>query len=94
MQKPNQSPFQVRLDLAASNGRLTGSVAYPTGDGTIQGGTIESNQLAFFTTHTPQFATEAATIRWSCVIEIDQLRCTEADDNGVGEGNRAPQRTR
>ena len=72
MQKPNQSPFQVRLDLAASTGRLTGSVAYPTGDGTIQGGTIESNQLAFFTTHTPQFATEAATIRWNCVIEIER----------------------
>ena len=86
MQKPNQRPFQVRLDLVASDGRLTGSVAYPTGEGTIQTGTIQGNQLAFFTTHTPQFATEAATIRWNCVIEIDQLRCTEADDNGVARG--------
>jgi hypothetical protein len=86
MQKPNQSPFQVRFDLAASDGRLTGSVAYPTGDGAIQAGTIESNQLTFFTTHLPQFAPEAATIRWSCVVQIDQLQCTEADDNGVGRG--------
>ena len=86
LQKPNQRPFQVRLELAASNGGLAGSVAYPTGDGTIQGGTLRSNQLAFFTTHTPQFATEAATLRWTCVIEIDQLRCTEADDNGVARG--------
>jgi hypothetical protein len=86
MQKPNQRPFQARLDLAASDGRLTGTVAYPTGDGTIQGGTLRSNQIAFFTTHTPQFATEAATIRWSCVIEINQLQCTEADDNGVARG--------
>ena len=86
MQKQNQGPFKVQLDLAATNGKLTGSVAYPTGDGTIQGGTIESNQLAFFTTHTPQFASEAATIRWSCVIEVDQLRCTEDDDNGVARG--------
>jgi hypothetical protein len=86
MQKPNQSPFQVRLDLAASAGKLAGSVAYPTGDAAIQGGTMESNQLAFFTTHTPQFATEVATIRWNCVIDTNQLRCTEADENGVGRG--------
>ena len=86
MQKPNQRPFQARLDLAAADGRLTGTVAYPTGDGTIQGGTLRSNQLAFFTTHTPQFATEAATIRWSCVIGTNQLQCTEADDNGVARG--------
>ena len=86
MKKPNQSPFVVRLDLAAADGTLTGSVAYPTGDGTIQAGTIRSNQLAFFTSHTPQFATETATIRWSCVIETNQLQCTESDDNGVGRG--------
>lgn len=86
MQKPNQSPFQVRFDLAAYGGNLTGSVAYPTGDGAIQAGTIANGRLTFLTTHTPQFASEAATIRWSCVIQIDQLRCTEADDNGVGRG--------
>ena len=86
MQKPNQEPFEVRLALSASAGKLTGSVAYPTGDGAIQAGTIESNQLAFFTTHTPQFATEPATIRWNCVIDTNQLLCTEADENGVGRG--------
>jgi len=86
MQKPNQKAFQVRFDLATSDGKLTGSVAYPTGEGAIQGGTIRSNQLAFVTTHTPQFATEAATIRWTCVIEVNLLQCTEADDNGVGRG--------
>jgi hypothetical protein len=86
MQKPNREPFQVRLDLAASDGRLAGSVAYPTGDATIQAGTIENGALKFFTTHLPQFASEEATIRWSCAIEISQLRCTEADDNGIGRG--------
>jgi hypothetical protein len=86
MQKPNQEPFQVRFDLSEAAGTVNGSVSYPTGDGTIQAGTLKNGQLSFSTVHTPQFATEAATIRWNCTIEIDQLRCTEADDNGVGRG--------
>lgn len=86
MQKPNQRAFRVRLNLASSAGRLTGAVAYPTGDGTIQDGTLKGNRLTFFTTHVPQFASEPATIRWSGVIEISQIRLTAADENGVARG--------
>src|SRR4051794_30730994 len=31
MQKLNQQPFRIRLDLAQAGGRLTGAVGYPTG---------------------------------------------------------------
>lgn len=86
MQKSNQRPFRVRLDLAGAAGRLTGSVAYPTGDGAIQAGTLETGRLTFFTVHVPQFASEPATIRWSGTIEGDLIRFTAADDNGVAIG--------
>lgn len=90
IQKPNQRPFKVRLDLAGAAGRLTGSVAYPTGDGAIQAGVLESGRLTFFTVHVPQFASESATIRWTGIIggdsEGDLIRCTAADDYGVAIG--------
>jgi hypothetical protein len=92
MQKPNQRPFRVRLELVNSAGRFTGAVAYPTGDATIGEGTLEGNRLTFSTTHVPQFASEPATIRWSGIIEGNQLRLTAADDNGVARGlaHRSP----
>jgi hypothetical protein len=86
MQKPNQSPFQVRLDLAASDGTLT--VLSPILRVTEPSRRDNSEAISSlsYTTHTPSSQRKAATIRWSCVIEINQLRCTEADDNGVARG--------
>ena len=86
MQKPNQRPFRIRLDLAESAGKLTGAVAYPTGDAAVQAGTLQSGRLSFFTVHTPQFASEPATIRWTGAVEGDEIRFTLADDNGVARG--------
>jgi hypothetical protein len=86
MQKPAQRPFRVRLELAGGSGRIIGTVRYPTGDGSIQEGTLSGNRLAFFTVHVPQFATEPATIRWTGVIDGDLIRFTAADDNGIASG--------
>jgi len=86
MNKPNQRTYRVRLDLVDSGGKLGGSVSYPTGDGSVQGGTLENDRLKFFTVHVPQFASEPATIRWSGVIENDVIRFTAADDGGVASG--------
>ena len=92
MKKANQPPFRVRLDLTGEAGKFTGSVRYPTGDGAIQAGTLEGNRLTFFTVHVPQFASEAATIRWTGVIDGNLIRFTAADDNGVASGtaHRSP----
>src|SRR4051812_26503379 len=81
MQKLNQKPFRIRLDLAAAAGRLTGVVAYPTGDAAIQAGTLQSGRLSFFTVHTAQFASEPATIRWTGDVDGGEIRFTFADDN-------------
>ena len=86
MQKPNQRPFRIRLDITESGGQLTGMVAYPTGDGAIQAGRLESGRLTFFTTHTPQFASEPVTIRWTGTVEGDQIRVTASDEGGVARG--------
>ncbi len=86
MQKANQKPFRVRLDLVGLAGDLTGAVSYPTGDAPIQEGKIESNQLVFSTVHRPDFASEAATIRWRGIFDGNEIRFSAADDNGVARG--------
>jgi TIR domain len=87
MQKPNQSPYRIRLNLAETNGQLTGNVEYPTGGAAIQAGRREKDGLTFFTIHTPNFASEPATIRWTGTVEGDVIRFTTADDNGIAKGN-------
>ena len=86
MQKENQRPFRVRLSLVVAGTGLTGRVEYPTGDGTIQDGKLEKDRLTFFTVHTPNFASEPATIRWTGIVEGDVLRMTTADVNGTAKG--------
>ena len=92
MQKDAQPKFRIRLNLVEQDGRLIGNVSYPTGDGAIQEGTRNGTHLAFSTVHTPEFASEPATIRWTGVIEGDAIRFTLADESGVatGIGRRAP----
>jgi hypothetical protein len=86
MQKPGQRVFKVKMDLAGTNGKLIGTVEYPTGAATIQAGKLASGSLSFFTTHTPDFASEPATIQWTGLVDGNELRLTEADDNGVAKG--------
>jgi len=86
MQKPGQRVFRVKLDLSGTGGQLIGTVEYPTGTATIQAGKFENGSLSFFTIHTPDFASEPATIHWTGVIEGEGLRLTEADANGVAKG--------
>jgi hypothetical protein len=86
MQKPGRKAFRVQLNLAGANGSLTGSVEYPTGQGAIQAGTMESGRVSFFTTHTPQFSSEPATIRWAGIVEGEVIRFTETDDYGMAQG--------
>ena len=86
MQKPGREVFRVKLNLSGTDGQLIGTAEYPTGEATIQAGKFENGTLSFFTTHTPDFASEPATIRWTGTIEGGDLHLTEADDNGVGKG--------
>jgi hypothetical protein len=86
MQKPGRRPFRVRLELMSAEGELTGSVHYPTGDGTIQNGKLVESRLTFFTTHTPQFGSEPVTIRWNGTIDGNLIRFNESDDSGVAHG--------
>ncbi|MEO8369068.1 MAG: toll/interleukin-1 receptor domain-containing protein [Candidatus Solibacter sp.] len=86
MQKPGRSVFRVKLELAGSGGKLIGTVEYPTGEAAIQAGKLENGNLSFFTTHTPNFASEPATLQWTGVIEGAELRLTEADDGGMAKG--------
>jgi hypothetical protein len=86
MQKPGQRPFRVKLELSGMGGQLIGSAAYPTGTAAIQAGKFENGSLSFFTVHTPDFASEPATLRWTGTIEGGNLRLTEADANGVATG--------
>jgi hypothetical protein len=92
MKKARQPPFRVRLELAGAAGTLTGSVRYPTGDGSVQAGTLQKDRLTFFTVHVPQFASEPATIRWTGVIDGKLIRFTSADDDGIASGiaHRSP----
>ena len=86
MQKAEQPPYRVRLELAGGDGKLIGRVRYPTGDAVIQGGAREQDRLTFFTVHTPQFASQEATIRWTGVIAADAIRVTSADEDGIATG--------
>ena len=86
LQKPNQRPFRVQLDLVVSNDRLDGHVAYPTGNGAIQDGKFENGRLTFFTSHVPNFESEPATIRWTGTIEGDSIRWTVSNRDGVARG--------
>jgi hypothetical protein len=86
MKKANQPTYRVGLDFASVGGKITGSARYPTGDGSIQGGTLERGRLMFFTVHVPQFASEPATIQWAGVIDGNVIRFRAADENGVATG--------
>jgi hypothetical protein len=93
MRTRNQRPYRVRLDFVRAAGAITGAVSYPTGDGAIQSGELEGGRLNFFTVHVPQFAYEAATIRWTGVVDGDSIHFTAADESGVATGTARRRRT-
>jgi hypothetical protein len=86
LQKPNQSPFRIRLTLARTGTQVMGTVRYPTGDGAILDGRFADGQLTFHTAHVPQFESQPATIRFQARVQGDVIHMTTADDGGVATG--------
>ena len=86
MQKAGQRSFRVKLELPGAGGKVIGTVEYPTGSASIQAGKLENGSLSFFTVHTPNFASEPATLQWTGVVEGSEIRFTEADEGGVAKG--------
>ncbi len=86
MKKEGQYPYQVRLELIESSGKLSGSVSFPTGDGVIEDGTIQGSKVTFSTTHLPQFASEAAVSRFNGEIVKGEIQLVSVDSNGVAKG--------
>lgn len=86
LRKPGQQPYRVRLTLARNGDRITGSVAYPTGDGSILDGRIANGRITFRTMHVPQFASEPATITTDATIDGNALTLAMTDENGTATG--------
>lgn len=86
MQKAGQPSFQISLDLVAMAGRLLGTVSYPTGQGAIHDGSVKGTQIAFTTTHVPQFESNPATIQFTGEVLGSEVRLVSVDDNGIARG--------
>jgi len=86
MQKPGQRPFRIRLRFDRLGNSLSGMVQYPTGDGAMHDVVLTGRTLTFYTSHTPQFASEPATIRFQAEVDNDQIRLMTTDDGGVAKG--------
>jgi hypothetical protein len=85
--KPGQPTYQVRLRLAQTGKMLAGSVAYPTGDAPIVESQIaDDGTFTFTTSHTPQFESEPAAIRFQGEIVKGELRLVSTDRDGMATG--------
>jgi len=95
MHKEGQPVYRIRLDLIVSDGAINGTVDYPTGKGVIEKGTVTASRIAFQTTHTPEFASSPATIRFQGEVEGTTIHLTSVDDNGIAAGlaERIPRST-
>jgi hypothetical protein len=86
-QKPGQPAYRVRLRLAQTGKMLAGSVIYPTGEGPIVESRIEDDgTFTFATSHTPQFESEPATIRFQGQVIDGRLQLVSTDSNGMATG--------
>jgi hypothetical protein len=86
-EKPGQKPYRLRLRLAQTGQLLAGSVEYPTGDGPIVESRIEDDgTFTFATVHTPDFATEPATIRFQGQVVDGRLQLVATDRDGMATG--------
>jgi len=94
MQKEGQRPFRIRLHFQRIGDTVGGVVHYPTGDGPIHDAVVRGRTLTFTTTHTPQFASEPATIRFQCEIGADEIQLLVTNEGGVATGvaRRPPSR--
>jgi len=86
MHKPDQPPFRIRLHFQRVGDSIGGVVRYPTGDGPMHDVTLRGRTLTFATTHTPQFSSEPATIRFQCDVGVDELHLIVTNEGGVATG--------
>jgi hypothetical protein len=86
MQKSGQPRFRIRLHFTRIGDTLGGMVNYPTGDGPMHDVKLAGNALTFYTVHTPQFASEPATIRFQAEVADGQIRLMSTDPGGVATG--------
>jgi hypothetical protein len=86
MQKAGQPRFRIRLHFERVGDILGGMVRYPTGDGPMHDVKLTGKSLTFYTTHTPQFASEPATIHFQAEVGDDQIRLTVTDEASVATG--------
>src|SRR5687767_10161515 len=86
-QKPGQPPYRIRIRLAQTGRLLAGSVIYPTGEGPIVESRIEEDgTFTFATSHTPQFASGPATIRFQGQVVDGRLQLVSTDEGGMATG--------
>ncbi len=93
MKRGNQRPYRIRLEFTTASATVTGTVDYPTGTGTIEGGRLNGRRLTFFTRHTPQFENEPVTIRCNGMLDGADMRliCTYPGATAAGIAHRTPQ---
>lgn len=68
--------WKIDFDFDVHEGNVLGMVSYPTGDGEIVDGKLVGDALSFMTKHTPQFETEAATMRFKGEVSDDSISFT------------------
>src|SRR5262245_34259596 len=90
MQRSGQRPFRIRLHFERVGAALGGMVTYPTGEGPMHDVRLTGTELTFYTVHTPQFASEPATIRFQAEVNDGQIRLMSTYDGGVASGVATP----
>lgn len=86
MQKPGQRPFRIRLTFQRVGESIGGMARYPTGDAPMHDVALKGRTLTFYTTHTPQFASAPAVIRFQAEVKDDHIQLMSTDDGGVATG--------
>ncbi len=86
MQKPGQRPFRIRLTFQRVGESLGGMARYPTGDAPMHDVALKGRTLTFYTTHTPQFASAPAVIRFQAEVTDDHIQLMSTDEGGVATG--------
>ena len=84
VRKKGMAPSRLAMDFEMINGRLLGTVHYPTGDAGIHDGEVDGTRIRFTTTHTPQFDDKPAEIHFEGTITGETLEMVVQDANGHG----------
>ena len=80
------STFNAVFTFEVSGDKLFGRAVYPTGEASIQNGTIGNGRISFITRHAPQFADREATITVDGRIAGDEIQILMQYDNGFAKG--------